>query len=49
MPALIPWQGPFHVALNAEESTQFCYFGPSFPNSTRQYLAEKKIPEKATS
>lgn len=28
MPALIPWQGPFHVALNAEESTVVLLFWP---------------------
>ena len=26
MPALIPWQGPFHVALNAEESTVLLFW-----------------------
>lgn len=46
MPALIPWQGPFHVALNAEESTVLLFW-PFFAKLYKAVFGiNKKFPKK---
>lgn len=46
MPALIPWQGPFHVALNAEESTVLLFW-PFFSNLYKAVFGKnKRFPKK---
>ena len=46
MPALIPWQGPFPVALNAEESTVLLFWR-FFPKIYKAVFGKnKKFPKK---
>lgn len=46
LPAIIPWQGPFHVALNAEESTVLLFW-PFFEQLYKGIFGHsKKFPKK---
>ena len=45
MPAIIPWQGPFHVALNAEESTVLIFW-PFFSKRKAVFGRNKRFPKK---
>ena len=42
VPSFIPWQGPFHVALNAEESTVLL-FRPVFEQLYKKLFGRNKV------
>lgn len=44
VPSLIPWQGPFHVSLNAEESTVLL-FRPLFEKLYKKLFGRNKVTE----
>ena len=42
VPSLIPWQGPFHVSLNADESTVLL-FRPFFEKLYKALFGRNKV------
>lgn len=42
VPSLIPWQGPFHVSLNVEESTVLL-FRPVFEKLYKKLFGQNKV------
>ena len=42
VPSLIPWQGPFHISLNVEESTVLL-FRPVFVKLYKKLFGQNKV------